>query len=164
MLLHAARVALAWLVGAAVAYALASVAHTQTVLAGLVAVGAEIDPATRLGATLDDLAGLWRWGVVAGLSIGLGLAIVRLATFARWRRRHGLVLAALAGALGVAAALLAMRLAFGFSPIASARGAVGFAAQCLAGAAGGVAFRLALDRLGGRAGRADPAAGAPPAR
>ena len=150
MIVRVSRALLAWLAGAALAHALASVAHTQTVLAGLGALGVAVDPGERLATTLGDFAGLWAYGLVLGLSLGLGLLVVRLVSRRPWTASGGTVRAALAGALAVAAALGAMRLAFSFSPIASARGAGGFALQCLAGAAGGVAFRACLVGLRGR--------------
>ena len=151
MIARVLQALLAWLVGAALAYALASVAHTQTVLAGLGALGVAIPVGERLATTFGDLAGLWAYGLVIGLSLGLGLVIVRLVSRRAWEAPGGSVRAALAGALAIGAALAAMRLAFSFSPIASARGAVGFALQCAAGAAGGVAFRACL--VGLRQGR-----------
>ena len=158
MIARVSQALLAWLVGAALAHALASVAHTQTVLAGLGALGVAVAPAERLATTLGDLVGLRAYGLVLALSLGLGLLIVRLASRRAWTAPGGTARAALAGVLAVAAALGAMRLAFSFSPIASARGPVGFALQCLAGGAGGVAFRACLVGLRGRS------PGAPAAR
>ena len=150
MIVRVLQVLLAWLAGAALAHALASVAHTQTVLAGLGALGVAIAPGERLATPLGDLAGLWAYGLVLALALGLGLLIVRLVARRPWTAPGGAVRAALAGALAVAVALGSMRLAFSFSPIASARGAAGFALQCLAGAAGGLAFRACLVALRGR--------------
>ena len=137
------RVLLAWFAGSAAAYALASVAHTQTVLAALVALDVRIGPATRLTTTFDDLAGLWRYGVVIAFALGLGLLLARFALPRLAARRRD----ALAGALALACALLAMRELLSFTPIASARGAPGFSLQCAAGAAGGFVHAVVAARL-----------------
>ena len=157
MIARVLQALLAWLVGAALAYALASVAHTQTVLAGLGALGVAIPVGERLATTLGDLAGLWAYALVIALSLGLGLLVVRLVSRRAWEAPGGTVRAVLAGALAVGAALAAMRFAFSFSPIASARGPVGFALQCAAGAAGGMAFRACLVGLRRGVGRDAPA-------
>jgi len=137
------KVLLAWLIAATLAYALASVAHTQTILAGLGALGVHVGLDARLATTLGDLAGLWRYALVIGLALGLGLPIVEVAG----RKLPSPVRGALGGGLAVACALLAMKLAFSITPIASARGAIGFALQCLAGTAGGLAYAWSLERL-----------------
>ena len=140
---RAARVLLAWLVGAATAYLLASAAHTQTILYALASLDVHIGWDDRLRTTLGDLIGLWPYGIVVGLSLGLGLIIVQ--ALSRWLVPvPAFARALLAGALSVACALIAMRLAFSITPIASARGAGGFALQCAAGGAGGLVFFACL--------------------
>ena len=148
MLIRFGQVLLAWFAGSAVAYALASLAHTQTILAALGELGVQVAPGERLATSLGDLAGLWPYALVIAVGLALGLLAVR----APPRRLVPLpptARDALAGALAVASALLAMRLAFSITPIASARGATGFALQCLAGAVGGAVFAHSLARLRG---------------
>ena len=138
--LYAVPGLVAWVTGTAIAYVLASLAHTQTILAALAPLGVRIDARTRLVTTLGDLAGLWRYGAVIAVALGLGLAVVRLVRRRPWGAGGGLPAGAVAGALAVGVALVAMRAAFSFTPIASARDAPGLVGQCLAGAAGGLAF------------------------
>ena len=145
LLRRTAHALLAWLVGAALAYLLASVAHTQTVLYALASLDVHVGWIDRLRTTLGDLIGLWPYGIVVGLSLGLGLIVMQ--ALSRWlvpvpAFARGL----LAGTLAVASALIAMRLAFSITPIASARGTGGFALQCAAGGAGGLAFFACLKR------------------
>ncbi len=140
MIVPASHGFLAWLAGAAAAYVLASVAHTQTILAGLAPLGVRIDASTRIATTLGDLAGLWRYGAVIAVALALGLVIVRLVRRRTWHAKGGFAAAAIAGALAIGVALVAMRAAFSFTPIASAREAGGLVAQCLAGGTGGLVF------------------------
>ena len=146
MIVRLSRILLAWLAGAAFAYALASVAHTQTILAALGDLGVRVGLGERLATSAGDLVGLWRYALVVGLSLALGLLLTN-AVPRRFLPLPPTARGALAGTLAMALALLAMRLAFSFTPIASARGAGGFALQCLAGGAGGIAFALCLERL-----------------
>ena len=136
MLSRLSRIALAWLAGSAIAYALASVAHTQTVLAGLTALDVRVPFAERVATTAGDLVGLWVYGVVIGVGLALGLIVMRVVP-RRVLPLPATARAILAGALSLATILGAMKLAFAFTPIASAREPIGFALQCLAGAAGG---------------------------
>ena len=97
------------------AYALASLAHTQTILAALGELGVQVAPGERLATSLGDLAGLWPYALVIAVGLALGLLAVR----APPRRLVPLpptARDALAGALAVASALLAMRLAFSITP------------------------------------------------
>ena len=145
MIVRFGQILLAWLAGSATAYALASVAHTQTILAALGDLGVRIAPGERLATSIGDLAGLWRYGLVIAIGLALGLFALR----APPRRLVPLPPAArdaLAGALAVACTLLAMRLAFSITPIASARGVGGFALQCASGGAGGLVFFACLKR------------------
>jgi len=137
---------LAWLAGSVCAYALASIAHTQTVLAGLVALDVDMPLGTRLATTAADLIGLWRYGVVIAIGLALGLVVLRLLP-RPIRTLPRIVRGALAGTLAIATALLAMRLALSFTPIASARGNAGFALQCLAGTTGGLVWARICNRL-----------------
>jgi len=130
------RIAVAWLAGSVVAYALASIAHTQTVLAGLTALGVSVPLAERAATTAADLIGLWRYALVIGIGFALGLVLMRLLSgrAVPLTRTAGAVIA---GALAMAVILGSMRFAFAFTPIASAREPLGFALQCAAGATGG---------------------------
>ena len=139
----------AWLAGTALAYALASVVHTHTVLAGLGELGVRVGLAERLATTLGDLVGLYLYAAVIGAGLAIALIAVRL--LARLDPALPLWLqGAIAGTLAIAVALLAMRLGAGFTPIASAREPLGFTLQCLAGTAGGLAWAAVRRRLSAR--------------
>lgn len=130
---------LALLAAALFSTALASLAHTLSVQAGLTALGVEIPFLARIMQILRDFMGLL---LPLGGIILLALAIAfPLAAFLK--PRAGLIgpfAYPLAGWAAVALALFAMKLSFGFSPLAGARTAAGFLAMSLSGAAGGLLF------------------------
>lgn len=132
---------LALLQAALLTTALASLAHSLFVQAGLVEVGAKIPLAARVVAILRDFMGLLpTLGLLLLLALGIGFAVAGLL-------KPRLPLLApfaypLAGFVAVATALIAMRLASGLTPIAGARTTAGFLAISLAGLAGGLLFAL----------------------
>lgn len=133
------RVLLALLLSALLTMALASMAHSLFVQAGLIAVGAEIPFLTRINAMLRDFVGLLPgFGPVLLLALAIGFAVARLV-------KPYLPLLApfaypLAGWAAVAVALYFMRFSFGLTPIAGARTTAGFLSITLAGLAGGLLF------------------------
>ena len=130
---------LALLVAALVTTALASLGHSLFVQAGLTALGTEIPLHVRLGAIFRDFIGLLP--ALGGILLGALLIAFLLAGFLKPRARLLAPFAyPLAGWAAVALALIAMRLAFGFSPLAGARTASGFFVMSLAGLAGGAVF------------------------
>ncbi len=119
--------------------ALASLAHSLFVQRELVALGTDISLPARLGTILRDFLGL-------ALPLG-GITLVALlvgflaATFLKPRAGVlGAVAFPLAGWAAMATALLLMRLAFGFSPLAGARTGLGFLAMSFSGFIGGLLF------------------------
>lgn len=130
---------LALLAAALLTTALASLAHTLFVQAGLTALGVEIPFLARIMQILRDFMGLL---LPLGGIILLALAIAfPLAAFLK--PRAGILAPfayPLAGWAAVALALLLMKLSFGFSPLAGARTTPGFLAMSLSGVAGGLLF------------------------
>ncbi len=136
------RIVLGFLLAAATTTALASFFHTQMVIKGLEASGADVALAMRLAMSADDLAGLApQFGVVISIALALGFFIAAL--LRRMVKPLAGVAYPLAGAAAVGFALFVMSLAFdGITPIAGARSPLGFLLQCLAGGVGGLVFAM----------------------
>ena len=133
-------ICLSWLISALVCFALASIAHSQFVVAGLVGLGIEISIADRVAMTLADMRGLLLgYGSVLGIALGLGFGLV--AAGSKWLRPLPEFCYPLAGFIAVATALTAMQPLLEVTLIAGARGAPGFITQCLAGLVAGWAFK-----------------------
>lgn len=131
----------AWLV----CFTAASLAHTQSVLAGLTALDINIPLSKRLSMTLFDLSGLF-----PSYGLGVLLALLLALGFYHWLFRPwriSVMLYAVAGAMGIATLLLAMYPVMHITLLAGARGPFGFTLQCLAGALGGVVFAQVIRRL-----------------
>lgn len=132
------NIALAWLLAGLVTYVLASVAHTQAVLGGIVSLGVPVPFEDRLRVTAGDLAGLYLYGVV--ILIGLAIGYSMMGPIGRWLRLSDWFRYPLGGALAMLTILLSMKLALSITPIAGARDLSGLAMQCLAGGIGGWVF------------------------
>ncbi len=137
--MRAVRLILAFVIAVAVTVVLAVAAHSQFVMAGLRELGAEIGAAEAVHVTLHDIAGM---GPLYAIFITGALLIGVLTTALLWPRvRLPRSLAyAIGGAAAIAAMLLIMRAVLGLTMVAGARTALGFAAQCAAGAIGGLVF------------------------
>ena len=130
---------LAWLVGALVTTALVSLGHSLFVQSELAALGTELPLHVRLGAIVRDFVGL----LPTLGPILLGALLVAFLIASVLKPRAGLLAPfayPLAGWAAVALALFAMKLAFGFSPLAGARTGLGFLAMSLGGLVGGAVF------------------------
>ena len=139
------KVLLAFVAAVLVGFVTASVLHSQFVLAKLAGVGAEIPAGAWLRMTATDVVGffpLFPAVVAAGLAIGFVVAAV----LKRVLKPLAPVAYPLAGAAAIGTALFLMGLQFEMTPVAGARGALGFAAQCGAGALAGWVFALLLRR------------------
>ncbi|MCC2604987.1 hypothetical protein [Planctobacterium marinum] len=120
-------------------FCIASIAHSQFVLAALTDVGVTIPLADRLSMTLSDLIGLLPgYGAIILLSLLVGFLIVE--GLSRWVRPLPAIRYPVAGLLAMCCALLAMHPIFNVSLIAGARTELGFLSQILAGAVGGWVF------------------------
>ena len=136
---HWGRQILALLAAAFLTTALASLAHSLFVQAGLTALGTEIPFVARIVAILRDFMGLVL-PLCAIVLLALAIAFP-IAAFLKPRAGVlGPVAYPLAGWAAVAVALLLMKLSYGFSPLAGARTTAGFLTMSLAGVAGGLLF------------------------
>ena len=144
----------AYLAAVAVAYLLASVSATQSVVASLGAMGVDVGLAERLAMTLQDIGGLAPMFLPL-VAFALLIAFLCAALLSRWLPRWRLPLYLLAGATGLVCIHLALNQAFGITPVAIARSGAGLAVQSLAGAGGGLVY-LALI---GKAWRGRPLSG-----
>ncbi|WP_421861259.1 hypothetical protein [Parvibaculum sp.] len=134
-----ARVVLGFVLAVIVATVLGSIAHTQFVLAGLSGLGIEIPVSDRLSTTLQDIAGM---GPMFGLIIAIAFLIaIPAAVFVyRLAATQRYLVFGVAGAVALGVALVAMGIVFDITPIAGARNMMGFIAQMIAGAVGGLTF------------------------
>lgn len=133
-----------YLAAVAVAYALASVFATQSVVSSLAGMGLVLSFSERLSMTIRDLGGM------AGMflpmvAFGLLIAFMTTALICRYKGQWRTPLYILAGAVAVVCVHLALNAAFGVTPIAVARTPSGLLLQALAGAAGGLTY-LRLSR------------------
>jgi uncharacterized membrane protein len=146
MLVNWGRRILALLVGALVATLLVSLGHSLMVQGALRALGVEIPPGLSLATMGRDFVGLLP--TLGGIL--LGALLIALAVAGLLRPRAGALLSRLAyplaGLVAVALALFAMRLAFGFSPLAGARTPEGFALMSAGGLVAGWVFARMLPR------------------
>ena len=133
-----------YLAAVAVAYGLASVFATQSVISSLAGMGLEVGTGERVSMTLRDLGGM------AGMflpmvAFGLLIAFMTTALICRYKGQWRTPLYILAGAVAMLCVHLALNAAFGVTPIAIARTPAGLLSQALAGAAGGFTY-LSLSR------------------
>ena len=134
-----------YLLAVAVAYILATVSATQSVVSSLGSMGIEVGAGDRLAMTLKDLTGM------AGLflpmvAFALLFALLAAALLCHWWRRLRLPLYLLAGATGMVTIHLTLNLAFGITPVAIARTPSGLISQAVAGAIGAYVYIFLLDR------------------
>jgi hypothetical protein len=128
-----------FLVAVIFAFIIASLFHSQFVMAELSKVGVEILFNDRLSMSIDDLLGLYpTYGIVIAVSYFISFIVAGLLI-----KRFTLspnILYFLAGGVGVTVALLAMHPILEITLLAGARSTFGFICQSLAGALGGVVF------------------------
>lgn len=137
------RVLIAYLVAVLVAYAAAAIAQTQSMLANLQDMGADVTLGDRLAATGHDLLGmatLFLPMIAAGFALALPVAAGIIRMLPRWRP----VGYALAGGVALLAIHLLLQQAFNITPISAARTALGLTVQALSGALGGWVFLQCL--------------------
>lgn len=138
----------AFLAAVSIAYLLASITATQSVVASLSGMGIDVGLATRLSMTLKDIKGMAPM-LLPLIAFALLFAFMCAALLSRWVRRWRLPLYLLAGATGLVCIHLGLHLAFGITPVAVARTGGGLLLQGIAGAAGGYGY-LALSRRMGK--------------
>ncbi|MFT4808375.1 MAG: hypothetical protein ACI9LX_001705 [Paraglaciecola sp.] len=128
-----------FLVAVMFAFVIASLFHSQFVMAELSKVGVEILFNDRLSMSIDDLLGLYpTYGIVIAVSYFISFIVAGL-LIKRFKLSPN-ILYFLAGGVGVTVALLAMHPILEITLLAGARSTFGFICQSLAGAMGGVVF------------------------
>ena len=135
----------AWLLAVAIAYVLASITATQSVVSKLTGMGLKVPLSDRLAMTLQDILGMANM-FLPMVAFALLMAFMTAALLCRWLARWRLPLYALAGATALVMIHVILHLAFGLTPIAIARSGAGLAIQGLAGAAGGICYILLIRR------------------
>ena len=134
------RSALGFVLAICSAYVVASVFHTQAVLWKLQGAGADIPMNDRIAMTLHDIGGMVPlFPIILGGAFVVAFAVAyivrRITKAPRWLAYGS------AGGAAMAVMLVAMSEAFGgTTPIAGARGPVGFGFQVVAGIIGGLVF------------------------
>lgn len=133
------RLLIRYLFAALLCFTLASIAHSQMVLAGLEQQGIVIPPAERLQMTLSD----W-WGLLPGYGAIIATGMLIALSVAGWicskTGTMGGILYALAGAAAMLSILMAMQPIMDITLIAGARSTIGLTLQTLAGLLGGWSF------------------------
>lgn len=142
---------LAFLAAVGVAYVLATLSATQSVVRRLEGMGVAVPLAERASMSLQDLAGMAA-SFLPLIAFGLLIALLCAALISRQMARQtalrasGLlpagrgVLYFLAGAAALVCVHWLMSLALGITPVAIARTAGGLAIQAVAGGVGGLAY------------------------
>jgi uncharacterized membrane protein YadS len=125
-----------FLIATILAFVLASLFHSQFVMAELTSVGVNISFNDRLSMSLDDLIGLYPTYAVV-IAISLLLSFIVCALLLKRFTPPSSMLYFTAGGCGVAAALLTMHPILDIIFIAGDRSTLGFISQCIAGAMGG---------------------------
>ena len=128
-----------------VAYTLASLAHTQQVLAGLLKLDVDIPLGDRLVMFAGDWVGLYLYLVV--IAVGFLIAFTVMALIRRFKTMNAMIMFSLGGALAMLCILVSMRELASLTPIAGARGVIGMSLQILAGAIGGLVFGFIVKSL-----------------
>jgi len=130
---------LAWAAAVLVAYALATLAASQSVAGHLADLGVPLSLGERLQMSARDqlgMTGLFLPLIAVGMTLGLSVA--------GWLGRHQpqrrTVLFMLAGAVAMLRIHLALQWSFDITLVAVARSHLGLLSQALAGAAGGYLF------------------------
>lgn len=137
-----------FLAGFTVTYLMASVSQSLIIMAALERIGAKFDLPTRLQVIGHDLVGLAFYSVVkmsyalcllVGLALALSVAYVLINRCARLPRT---LMFTLAGAAAVALILWVIQVKFYYNMtlLEGTRGALGYALQLFAGAAGGFTY------------------------
>jgi hypothetical protein len=129
----------AWAIAVLAGYIVAVTAATAAVALSL----NQLEVPLTAGAVLRMIVHDW-WGLrgmfLPAIALGFAIAMPIAALLARRKARWRAALFALGGAVALIMVHLAMKAAFGITPIAIARTLPGLLTQALAGAAGGWAF------------------------
>jgi len=137
-----------YLASVTVAYLLASVTATQSVVSSLSGMGISLGFSERAVMTLRDIVGM------AGMflpmvAFGLLIAFMAAALICRYLSQWRIPLYLIAGAAALVCIHLALNLAFGITPVAIARTLPGLIMHGAAGAAGGLSYVYLTKRYPG---------------
>lgn len=135
------RVLKAFFPAVLLAYVLASILFTQTILAAVQGMGLEVSAGVRLATTVDDLIGLsssYLLLILVAFILGLPVA----AGLTRLLPAHRALLFTLAGFVAIVALHMLMKAVLGLSGIAATRTLPGLLAQGFAGAVGGYCYHF----------------------
>lgn len=124
-----------------VAYLVAAIMATQSVVSRLAGMGVPMSFTERLSMTLSDIVGMAGM-FLPMIAFGLLIAFMATALICRYRNQWRVPLYIIAGAVALVCIHLALNLAFGITPVAIARTTAGLAMQAIAGAAGGLTYVL----------------------
>ena len=122
-----------------VAYLLASIMATQSVISSLSGMGVDLSFAERATMTLHDIGGMAGM-FLPMIAFGLLIAFMATALICHYWNQWRTPLYIIAGAAALVCVHLALNLAFGITPVAIARTTTGLGLQALAGAVGGYAY------------------------
>ena len=122
-----------------VAYLLASIMATQSVISNLSGMGVDLSFAERATMTLHDIGGMAGM-FLPMIAFGLLIAFMATALICHYWNQWRTPLYIIAGAAALVCVHLALNLAFGITPVAIARTTTGLALQALAGAVGGYTY------------------------
>ena len=128
-----------------VAYLLASVTATQSVISSLGSMGVDVSFADRITMTLQDIAGMSDL-FLPMVAFALLAAFMASALICRWWGRWRIPIYMLAGAVALVMIHLTLNLAFAVTPIAVARTSTGLLLQAISGAAGGFTYLYLISR------------------
>ena len=124
-----------FLLAVLIAFVLASTLATQSVVSRLYGMGVEVSLADRMGMTVQDLSGM-AGSFMPMIAAGYLVAFLVVWMLCHWWPQRRTLLYVLAGATALIAIHLALKLAFGITPIAVGRSLAGLLSQGLAGAVG----------------------------
>lgn len=130
---------MAFLLAVVVTYILAAAASTQSVLANLNRMGAEVSLIQRLEAIAHDLIGM-ATSFLPLVAVALLIAFIVTGIAHRRLRKWRIGLYVIAGATAIIAIHLILHAAFHITPVAAARTVFGLAVQGVAGMVGGYVF------------------------
>ncbi len=138
------KIIVGYLFAVAVTTALGSALQSHLVARELIHAGAALPLDVQMAMMQSDLLSFGpQFGAIVAIALGVGF--VAAAVLKRILKPLAPIAYPLGGALAIAAALVVLPIILkldGITPLAGSRGALGFAFQALAGAAGGLAFAL----------------------
>ena len=134
-----------FLLAVVVAYLLASMSATQSVVSSLEGMGIEVGLAERINMIMADFSGM-AVSFLPMIAAGYLAAFAVVAMLCRWWPQWRMPLLILSGAVALVAIHLILKLAFIITPIAVGRTWGGLAMQGLAGAVGAYVYAYLLRR------------------